>query len=78
MPKLLTEFKYVSYFIVVARNFEINEVICQRVRYFQVMLGRVYMFWYRVLVSCTFHNFQLFVQCICLYIHLYGKIYNSC
>ena len=34
MRNLLTEFKYLSYFILVARNFEINEALLQRLRYF--------------------------------------------
>ena len=34
MRNLLTEFKYLSYFILVVRNFEINEVLLQRLRYF--------------------------------------------
>ena len=34
MRNLLTEFKYLSYFILVVHNFEINEVLLQRLRYF--------------------------------------------
>ena len=53
MRKLLTEFKYLSYFIVVARNFQINKVICQRVRYFIRLCQIAFIhsgivFWFRV------------------------------